>query len=222
MSKWLQRYGYFLLGLAINAFGIAFITKGALGTSPISSIPYVFSLFFEQVSFGTFTFLLNMIFIALQVVILRRKFHPVQLLQIVANLLFSAFIDVSMYALTWLSPDTWVMRGLSLLLGCVVLALGISIEVAPNVIVVPGEGIVRAIAQASKKEFGKIKVYFDITLIAIGATCSFLFFHSLQGMGIGTLISAIAVGKFVSLFNRHFPLIRHIKTLDKPIKPHST
>ena len=46
------RYLFFTLGLLINSFGIARITKGALGTSPISSTPYVLSLQFPTLSFG--------------------------------------------------------------------------------------------------------------------------------------------------------------------------
>ena len=48
MNKTILRYFYFLLGLFINSFGIAFITKSALGTSQISSVPYVLSLYFTM------------------------------------------------------------------------------------------------------------------------------------------------------------------------------
>lgn len=214
MRRYLQRYFYFILGLAINSFGIAFITKSSLGTSQISSIPYVFSLFFQNISFGTFTFLFNMLYILLQILLLKKDFHPVQFLQVVANLLFSVLIDISMSALSWFNPDTLVLRGVSLIAGCIILALGISIEVAPNVIVVPGEGIVRAIAQVTGREFGKIKVCFDVILILIALIFSLLFFHNIQGLGIGTIVSAVAVGKLVSLINKKFPFIGSIKALD--------
>ena len=52
MKKWIYRYVFFILGVAINSFGIAFVTKSAMGTSQISSIPYVFSLEFPSISFG--------------------------------------------------------------------------------------------------------------------------------------------------------------------------
>ena len=68
----LIRYGWFLLGLAINSFGIALMTKSALGTSQISSIPYVLSLRFEHLSFGMTTFLINMIFVAGEIVLLEK------------------------------------------------------------------------------------------------------------------------------------------------------
>lgn len=67
------RYLCFAAGLLINSFGIAFITKAALGTSPVSSIPYVLDLAFVP-TFGETTFALNMVYIAAQVALLRRDF----------------------------------------------------------------------------------------------------------------------------------------------------
>lgn len=214
MNKTITRYVCFLMGLAVNSFGIAFITKSALGTSQISSLPYVCSLFFDGISFGAFTFLFNMLYIFLQIVLLRKEFKPVQFLQILANVLFSACIDAGMYALSWFSPESLPARIVSLIAGCIILAFGICIEVAPNVIVVPGEGIVRAIAQVSGADFGKVKVLFDVTLILLAAALSFLFFGSLQGIGVGTVVSAVTVGKFVSFFDHHLSFVKKIKTLD--------
>lgn len=101
MKKWIYRYAFFILGVAINSFGIAFVTKSAMGTSQISSIPYVFSLEFPSISFGMWTFLFNILFILLQVVLLKKDFHPIQFLQIVVNVLFSGLIDLSMSALSF-------------------------------------------------------------------------------------------------------------------------
>lgn len=213
MNKYILRYFYFILGLFINSFGIAFITKSALGTSQISSVPYVFSLYFTNLSFGMTTFIFNMIFILIQIMILKNKFPPIQFLQIIANIIFSTFIDVGMFITSWFQPETLILRLISLIIGCIILAFGISIEVAPNVIVVPGEGIVRTISDVTHKDFGLCKIIFDITLIIIATMFSFLFFHSLQGIGIGTIISALTVGKFVSLINKYCPLITKIKNI---------
>lgn len=213
MGKRWKRHAFFLAGLFINSFGIAFITKSALGTSQISSVPYVLSLYFSKISFGTATFIFNMLFVFIQLLILKKQFKLFQLLQIIANILFSWFIDISMYSLNGLQIENWILRFLCLLAGCAILALGISIEVAPDSIVVPGEGIVRVIAQETHKEFGRIKVYFDVTLISIAIVLSFIFFHSLKGIGIGTILSALVVGKFVQFIDQHFKLITYIKGL---------
>ena len=155
-----KRYLFFLIGILINAFGVALITKAALGTSPISSVPYVLSLRFAP-TLGAFTFVMNLIFIILQPVLLRRDYQPIQLLQIVVNIVFSWFIDVSMNLLGWLEPQNIAVELIVLLLGCAVLGFGISVEVAPDVLLVPGEGLVGALTAASGRRFGSVKVAFD-------------------------------------------------------------
>ena len=208
----LSRYGWFTAGVLLNAFGVALITKAALGTSPISSLPYVLSLRFP-VTLGQFTFLMNMLFILAQVLLLRKDFRPVQLLQVAVNVVFSLFIDVSMGLLSWMEVGVLPMRLLALAVGCAVLCFGISVEVAPRVLMVPGEGIVQAIAVVTGRQFGNVKTAFDATLVSTALLLSLLFFHRLQGLGIGTIFSALAVGRFVDLYNRRLPLISRISAL---------
>ena len=212
LKTYLPRYLWFLAGVLINSFGVALITRAALGTSPISSLPYVLSFRFP-VTLGQFTFAMNLFFILGQVLLLRRDFQPIQLLQVAVNAVFSAFIDVSMELLSWLEISSLPMAVLVLVLGCAVLAFGISVEVAPRVLMVPGEGIVQAIAAVTGWCFGNVKVGFDAALVATALVLSLLFFHRLQGLGAGTILSALAVGRFVNLYNRRLPLISRISAL---------
>ena len=215
MSRQIERLFWFSAGILINSFGIVLITKGALGTSQISSIPYVLSLQLPSISFGMFSFIMNMVYIVLQALLLRRQFKPIQLLQIVVNVVFSASIDVFMAMLSFYAPQQLFTRVLSAVAGCIVLAFGISVEVAPDLIMVPGEGIVAAISKVSGRRFGSVKVVFDVTLILIAALLSWLFFGNIVGVGVGTLLSAVSVGQFVNLINRHVPLLQHIRALAK-------
>lgn len=212
MQNWVYRYFWFTIGVIINAFGVAVITKAALGTSPISSVPYVLSLRFVP-PLGQFTFLVNLLFIAAQVVLRGRKFPPIQFLQVVVNLVFSAFIDVSMRLLWWFEPDALPVKLVALVLGCAVLGCGISIEVAPDALLVPGEGVVGAIADRTGIRFGSVKVAFDVTLVAIALGLSLWFFHGINGLGLGTVVSALLVGRFVNLCNAHLPLVARIRLL---------
>lgn len=213
MSRQIERLVWFSAGILINSFGIVLITKGALGTSQISSIPYVLSLQLPSISFGMFSFIMNMVYIVLQALLLRRQFKPIQLLQIVVNVVFSASIDVFMAMLSFYAPQQLFTRVLSAVAGCIVLAFGISVEVVPDLIMVPGEGIVAAISKVSGRRFGSVKVVFDVTLILIAALLSWLFFGNIVGVGVGTLLSAVSVGQFVNLINRHVPLLQHIRAL---------
>ena len=81
-----RRYIVFLFGLFISSFGVAFVTKASLGTSPISSIPYVLSLKITP-TLGVFTIYFSLFLILLQIIILGKKFNKIDLLQIPVSIL---------------------------------------------------------------------------------------------------------------------------------------
>lgn len=70
MSEKAKRYAIFAIGLFINSLGVSFITTADLGTSPISSIPYVLSLN-APLSLGQFTILFNLLIVLVQLPILK-------------------------------------------------------------------------------------------------------------------------------------------------------
>ena len=80
-AEQVKRYLIFLVGLFVNSLGVSLITKGNLGTSPISSIPYVLSLNFPF-SLGNFTIVFSLLLIFLQFLLLGKNFKAEQLLQI--------------------------------------------------------------------------------------------------------------------------------------------
>lgn len=212
MNVYFKKYFWFIAGVIINSFGIALITKANMGTSPITSVAYVLSLKFP-LTLGQFSFLMNLVFILLQIILLRRNFKPLQLLQLVVNIIFSYCIDLSMSLLSVFHFDNLISQIIALLLGCIVLGLGISIEVAPDVLMVPGEGLVRAISTVANKRFGTVKVVFDTTLVIIAVIMSFIFWGRLNGLGLGTIVSALFVGHVVNFINRRFPLLPHIRRI---------
>lgn len=205
-----ERWAWFICGVVVNAFGIALITKAALGTSPISSLPYVLSLEFP-LSLGLFSFFLNMVFIVMQAVLLGRDFPASQWLQVLVNAIFSASIDVGMALLSWLQVSSLPEAVISLAIGIVVLGAGITVEVAPDVMYVPGEGVVAAISKRSGKVLGSCKIVFDCTLVAIAVVLSFTFFGYLNGVGVGTVASALLVGTVVMFTHKHLPIVRRIE-----------
>lgn len=208
------RYLWFALGVMINSFAIALIAKSDLGVGAISCVAYVLAEA-SGLSFGAFTFIVNMLFIVGQVALLRRDFKPVQFLQVIVNIVFSSLIDVSALVLSPISLTTLPAQAVALAVGCFLLALGIAIEVAPNVILVPGEGIVRAINAVTQKPFGSCKAAFDTTLVVVALALSFLLLGRVAGVGVGTVVSAVTVGRIVNVLNRYLPVLAHISSLTR-------
>ncbi len=193
----------FLLGVFINSFGIVLITKANLGTSQISSVSYVMSLKYPAFNFGIATFFLNVIFLIIQIIILKSKTDKKILMQLPVSFLLGFFININMTILYAVDPKTFWAKVVCLILGCIILGLGISIEVAPDIVKIPGEGIVYTISKEKNLDFGKVKVIFDIVLVAIALVISLISFGSIKGIGIGTVVSALFVGRIVNVFNKN-------------------
>lgn len=197
----LKRYTIFIIGLFINSLGVSLVTKANLGTSPISSIPYVLSLNFTF-TLGNFTIFFSILLIVLQLFILRRNFKVEHLLQIPISIVFGYFIDFTMILLNKLNPDFYGMKLLILLLGCLVLGFGVYLEVVANVAMLPGESFVRAVSSTWGFGFGKTKIVFDVSMSILAALLSFLLAETLLGVREGTIIAALLVGFIAHSFSR--------------------
>lgn len=201
MQNKVKRYLVFLLGLFVNSLGVALITKADLGTSPISSIPYVLSLSFPF-SLGQFTIFFSILLIVLQLVILGRNFKAEHLLQIPVSLVFGYFIDLCMLLLFFVQPAAYVLKILYLLVGCIVLGIGVYMEVLANVIMLPGESFVRAVVFRWKTEFGVTKVAFDVSMAIIASVLGIVLTGHLNGVREGTVIAALLVGFIARLIGK--------------------
>lgn len=192
------RYIVFLAGLFVNSLGVSIITKAKLGTSPISSIPYVLSLNFPF-TLGAFTVLFSILLVVLQLLILRKNFKAEHALQIPISIVFGYFIDVTMAMMDGLTCDFYILQFLLLLAGCAVLGIGVYMEVAANVAMLPGESFVRAVSTTWNTEFGLTKICFDVSMTVIAGVLSVCAAGMLQGVREGTVIAALLVGLFARL-----------------------
>lgn len=192
----------FIIGIFLMTFAIALSCKADLGTSPISSVPWVLSML-TPFSVGTLTIIMNIIFIAAQPLILR-SIYPRELIgQIITTLAFGYGIDFSMYLLNWFTPENLTEKVLACFLSIIILGSGVFLEIRAKIFLVAGEGAVSVLSFVTHKNFSLIKNCFDITLVAISIAISILGFGVLKGIGIGTIAAAILVGRTVHLIEKH-------------------
>ena len=202
-----KRYLIFLVGLFVNSLGVSLITKANLGTSPISSIPYVLSLNFPF-TLGNFTIFFSVFLIALQLIILRKNFKLEHILQIPVSIIFGYFIDLTMILFSWVNPEAYIMKIVYLLMGCLILGVGVYMEVLADVVMLPGESFVRAIVLTWKTNFGTTKICFDVSMSVIAAVLSFVFAGRLDGVREGTVIAALLVGFIARLIGKKLAFLK--------------
>lgn len=197
----LKRYLLFLISLFFSALGVAVTRHGELGVSPISSVANVMNYQFPELSLGTWLIIWNCVLILGQVLLLRKNFQLIQLLQIPVSFLFGWFTDFGTWCVAGIPVHHYGMQLVMILAGVVILGFGIALSVIANVIMNSGEAFVLAISNVTQKPFGNIKVGFDVGCVVLAVILSLLFFDfTIIGTREGTVISALLTGLVVRFF----------------------
>ncbi|MGN0620785.1 MAG: YitT family protein [Porcipelethomonas sp.] len=209
VEEMIKRYILFIISLFISALGVAITKRGELGVSPISSVANVLSIKFTALSLGNWLIIWNCVLIVGQIIILKRKFQWIQLLQIPLSFLFGYFTDFGMWIVSYIKIESYPVRLIMIISGTIVLGFGISLSVIANVIMNSGEAFVKAVSDTISKDFGSVKIFFDISCVLLSIILSIVFFSfSIKGIREGTVIAAFCTGWTVKFFR---------KFLEKPL-----
>ncbi len=191
-------------GFFSMAMAIALSRTTGLGTSPISCLPATLS-YFTPLTIGTGTFVMNCVFLLLQVILLRRDFNPVQVLQVPFVFLFSLIIDLCVPVAEAIPMPNYPAQLAWNIASCFLIAFGVFLQVKASFVTLPGEGLVLAVSNTLKKPFPKCKIAFDSTMVVISVVLSLVAMGTLNGVREGTIITALAAGAIVGLYNRIMP-----------------
>lgn len=195
------RYILFIISLFFAALGVAFTKQGELGVSPVSSVANILSLKFTQISIGNWLIIWNCVLILGQILILRKNFRPIQLLQVPLSFLFGYFTDLGMWLTSFIPVNNYPTRLVMVIVGVIILGFGVSLAVIANVIMNSGEAFVKAVADTAKKEFGNVKIAFDVSSVTLSIILSLILFNfTIRGTREGTLIAAVGTGLVVKFF----------------------
>lgn len=196
-----KRYILFVISLFFIGLGIAFAKHAGLGISPISSVANVMSMRFTNLSFGTWLFFTNCLFLLGQILLLRRKFQLIQLLQLPLSMLFGYFTDFGMWIVGALPNTHYGINLFWVITGSAVIGFGVALGVIANVMLNSPEAFAKALGDTAKKDFGNMKILMDVSWVSLSVVLSLLMFDGkLLGIREGTVIAAFLVGIFVKLF----------------------
>lgn len=156
-------------------------------------------------------FVFTVLFILIQVILLRRDFEKRQYLQLIVGSIFSFFIDFSLMLVNFINPVGYLSQMALLLVSCVVVAFGVLLEIQTEIVYLPADGVIVAISKVLKIEFPKVKPFVDTSMVVIAAILSVVFLGYLAGVREGTIISAIIIGPIVKILKKY--LDKHIESL---------
>lgn len=198
-----------LLSLFLLALGVAICIRSSLGSSVISALPYSFALAGEtglvpQLTLGMYTNILNVLLVLGQIIVLRKKFNPIQLLQLFIGVVFGVLIDFSMILTTFLITTNVMFQLIEMIVGSSVMALGVAMEIRCASITMPGEGLPAALSKLTGKTFAHMKIYVDLCLVLSAMISMYVFFGTWKWniVGVGTLFAAFYCGMAVKFISR--------------------
>ena len=218
---WAKRLLIYICGLFCIALGIAFSAKSGLGVSPVGSPANVLyqigldrglpeSLF----NLGNWTIVVYCVYILMQIVMLGKKFKPVQLLQLVISFLFGYMVNFTTALLSSLPvPSNYGMQLLYLLVNIPLVALGVMLYLSPKLLPTPGEGVALAISERFDTSVATGKTIFDCSMVVISVILSLVYFHGLVGVREGTVLCALLTGFVMRQLQKLFqkPLLRFVE-----------
>lgn len=227
IAEWGRRTLSFVFSLFVLGIGVALTIRANLGSSPITCPPYVLSMIpSAPLTVGGYIFCMQFFFVLLQWLLLRRDFQKIQILQLGVCLLFGFFSDLGM----WLTePLQWgntlpgyAARWIQLAIAGAILGIGVVWEVRSDILLIPGEGLPITISRVFHIDFGKVKIAFDVFLVAVAIICCYAVFGHWRWdlVGAGTLFSMFYVGIVVRFVSPHMRWLDNWLTGENmPVKP---
>jgi uncharacterized membrane protein YczE len=194
-------------GLVLVGEGIALAKVSETGVAPFSCPAAVCTyiarnLGNETLTMGLLSFLISSLCFFVEIALLRKRFNPRQVFQISALMLMTATIDVWIGLFSNVDMTSPVVRLAFLGASLLVLSLGIHLEVAANVVMIPGDAMVATISYVTQKPYSKVKIAVDCMFALTGLVLSLVWFHGIVGVGLGTVASAVCVGTFIRMWSR--------------------
>lgn len=199
-KKWIFRCLIYFIGMWMISAGIVLCVKSGLGISPISSVPYVLSLA-SPLTLGTYTMFFHYGNTLIQYIMGKKLWNLKVLLQVPVAFLFGRLID---FFKSWLTfPVTNLFEQVLCLAASIFFtALGMVLMVNMQLIQNPPDGTVKAFSVKLNKEMGRVKIVYDCSMVIVSVTLSILLLGRVEGFGAATVLSAIFVGKTLSVLQK--------------------
>ena len=188
-----KRSVWYIIGLNCIALSVVLNIRFDLGVAAFSSVMYAISEFYH-ISLGMACYL---IFVVLQC-LMSKKVTLVFILEVPLSIVFGLLTDVYDLIIPELAFGL-AARFVCFCLTMFLTAVGVYLCVKSKMVLTPTEGIVNTISEVFHLRFSAVKNAFDISMVIISALLCLLNHSSFYGLGVGTVLSALLLGRIIKL-----------------------
>lgn len=196
----MNRYVKYILGLVTMAVGVVLMKKAALGITPITSLPLALNEVLPVLSLGNWTILFHIVCIV-AIIVITRKVTVQTILKLPVGICFGYLIDFLLWL--WQFNPTFLPLRLALLAaGIPVSGLGVALINSANLMLPSPDGLLRTVSAHYHKPYSTVKICGDCLWVSCAVVIELAVLHRLQAVHVGTVLSALLVGKTIQLWNR--------------------
>lgn len=201
--EWFFRVFFYIIGLLVLALGITLNTKTNMGVSPLISVAFCVASLLEE-NVGDVTLIWYIVFVAVEIIchigLKRYRTIPADILQIPLSIVFTRFMNLFSDVIPDMTGSV-VTRGMFLVIAIALTGVGIGLTLNVRLIPNPGDGIVQALSDCCGRKVSTVKNMLDAFCVMITVVISMVFAGKLIGIGIGTILAVIFVGRAVAVYN---------------------
>ena len=188
----------FLLGLFIIQCGVAIFLQISIGSDPFTVLTKGISNLFN-ISVGNGNLLLSVLFV-LAIIFIFKEIKRINIGTVIALVFAGVFINLMNSILSPLNliNSHIVVKLILILLSCLLVAIGFSMENSTKLGVAPNDLFILILAEKTNIQYKWIRIFFDLTILIIGfLLCGTNTLGST--LGIGTIINALIQGPMIQL-----------------------
>lgn len=197
------RVAIYIAGMVLLALGITLNTKTNLGVSPIISVAFCVSKI-TKVNIGDMTLIWYMIFVIVQILchIKMKKYKIIiaDICQLPLSIVFTRFMNLFSAVIPNMTGNLG-LRVVFLSIAIILTGMGIVCTLNTRLIPNPGDGIVQALSDLSSKKISTVKNILDAVCVTITIITGIVFESKVIGIGAGTVLAVIFVGRVVAIGN---------------------
>lgn len=214
-----KRVILYIAGLNLIAAAVVLNIRYNLGVAAFSSVMYSISEIYK-ISLGTASIICYLIFVLMQC-ILSRKITFVYILEIPLSFAFGILTDIYDLFIPGFSFSL-LFRSLCFILTMFITAMGVFLCVKSDLVLTPTDGIVKTISDVFHLPFSIVKNVFDVSLVAISAALCLGNHTPFYGIGIGTVLSAVFLGRIIKLYECHIAIVFTHRGASETVKADET
>ena len=200
--------------IMIAATGVAFGLKAAVGVGAWDAFSQATSMV-TGIKVGTFSMMMNLSCVLIQLIILKKDFKLMSFLQIFMAVLLGYFVNIVYYeVLANVIINSYLINMLIYIVSLMVIIMAVALIMSINFLSFPLEAACMAVASKTRLKFGTIRQLVDVFSI-IGALLIAISFHNPIPVREGTIIGMLLFGPLIAWFIPRFqPVLKRLGLAD--------